>query len=618
MANNAVTNFHANSRLHFIGSWRARYDVFLDAKLAQKQHDSATNRTRDVASTSRATPRTIFHVDMDCFFASVAMRARPELSTETPLAVSWGTSASKRGEVSSANYAARAFGVKAGMWLDEALRLCPELVLAPYDFAEYEKVALEVYEILFEASRGECVGISCDEAFIDVTSRCESEDAVAVAEQIRRDVYAKTKCACSIGIGSNMLLARLATRRAKPDGAFRVEPKDEREFIAKTRLADLPGFGRHAGEKLQKSTKIRVTDTCETLLKVPVATLKSALGAQKTEKLLEAARGIDKTPWCVRPQRKSIGAQMSWGVRCASNEVAMDYVKQLVREVAYRMQRLKIRGRALNLKLWRAIPDVNTMRDYQGHGACDVLTRTKAMRDLSNDTELIISEALTILRELNVEATSIRGLGVSITKLEHGAETATSPGAKQPTLSQMFAKRTAEKATHEEETCVLAASDEELAETESEGDDDVADTQSQLTQNDCDFTLFNSQAEIDSDRERSIRDAFDAAARAYAWQRFELGRLKLSKRRRDTLSEDEYARRACARAADVIATQARRSYAQDGETGLNALLNDARALCRSQELLHETYSSQGAAFIAAWLDRVDSVGKTIVIGSSSL
>ena len=137
MANNAVTNFHANSRLHFIGSWRARYDVFLDAKLAQKQHDSATNRTRDVASTSRATPRTIFHVDMDCFFASVAMRARPELSTETPLAVSWGTSASKRGEVSSANYAARAFGVKAGMWLDEALRLCPELVLAPYDFAEY-------------------------------------------------------------------------------------------------------------------------------------------------------------------------------------------------------------------------------------------------------------------------------------------------------------------------------------------------------------------------------------------------------------------------------------------------------------------------------------------------
>ena len=238
---------------------------------------------------------------------------------------------------------------------------------------------------------------------------------------------------------------------------------------------------------------------------------------------------------------------------------------------------------------------------------------------MSNDTELIISEALTVLRELNVEATSIRGLGVSITKLEHGAETATSPGAKQPTLSQMFAKRNAEKPTHRGRTqCALAASDDELAETESEGDDDVADTQSQLTQNDCDFTLFNSQAEIDSDRERSIRDAFEAAARAYAWQRFELGRLKLSKRRRDTLSEDEYARRACARAADVIATQARRSYAQDGETGLNALLNDARALCRSQELLHETYSSQGAAFIAAWLDRVDSVGKTIVIGSSSL
>jgi DNA repair protein REV1 len=381
-------------------------------------------------------------------------------------------------------------------------------------------------------------------------------------------------------------------------------------------LADLPGFGRQADEKLRKSTNLRVTDTCETLLKISPATLKSALGAQKAEKLLDAARGVDKTPWCVRPARKSIGAQMSWGVRCASDEIAMDYVKQLVNEVAQRMQRLKIRGRVLNLKLWRSIPDVTAMRDYQGHGACDVLTRTKTMRELSNDTELITNEASLILREFNVEATLIRGLGVSITKLEHGAATTSSPGTRQPTLSQMFTKST--KPSHEEETITLAASDEELAETESEGEEDIANTQSQLTQNDCDFTLFNSQAEIDSDREKSIRDAYEAAARAYAWQRFELGRLKLSKRRRDTLSEDEYARRACARVADVIATQARRSYARDGETGLTTLLDDARALCRSQELLHETYSSQGAAFIAAWLDRVDAVGKTIAVGSNRL
>lgn len=124
----------------------------------------------------------IFYVDMDCFFVSVVMCVWLELLMEMLLVVLWGMSASKRGEVSSANYAARAFGVKVGMWFDEVLWLCLELVFVLYDFVEYEKVVLEVYEILFEVSRGECVGISCDEVFIDVTSRCEFEDVVVVVE----------------------------------------------------------------------------------------------------------------------------------------------------------------------------------------------------------------------------------------------------------------------------------------------------------------------------------------------------------------------------------------------------------------------------------------------------
>lgn len=602
----AVENFHANSRLHFIGSWRGRYEEFLDAKERQG--------AREEPKQPRANgPRVVFHVDMDCFFASVATRDDADLQVR-PVAVSWGTTTSARGEISSANYVARARGVRAGTWIDDALAVCPDLVTVPYDFKAYESVALEVYEILWRASDGECVGVSCDEAYLDVSARCADgrEDPMAVAEEIRRAVFEKTRCTCSIGIGSNMLLARLATKRAKPNRAFRVTPEEERRFIATTAIEDIPGVGRSAAEKLQ----IFGAKTCEELLRVPANDVKSAIGVKLAEKLLDAARGVDKTPWRVRPDRKSVGAQMSWGVRCASDDVAYEFIRQLVNEVSQRMQRLRIRGERINLKVWRAIPEIRTKRgEYQGHGACDILNRSKQMRAMSNDTELIASEALSLLRELRVEATLIRGLGVSVTKLE-GDGAATSPGTKkrqQPTLSQMFRDR--QDAINVEENPIHTDEEvEDIAETETEGEEeDVANTQS-LTQNECDVALFHdSQAEIDSDMDQSIRDAFFAAARAYAWQRHELGRLNLSKRRRDTLSEDENAKRAVTRAADVIAAHARRSFLRDGAGGLSRVLDDARALCRAHELLNEKYSSQGAAFIAAWLERVDSV-ETIVSG----
>jgi len=600
----AVEQFHANSRLHFIGSWRGRYEEFLDAKERERTHEGPKNPYT-------SGPRVVFHVDMDCFFASVATRDDADLRAR-PVAVSWGTTTSARGEISSANYVARDRGVRAGMWIDDALAVCPDLVTVPYDFKAYESVALEVYEILWRESDGECMGVSCDEAYVDVSGRCADgrEDPMAVAEEIRRQIFEKTRCTCSIGIGSNVLLARLATKRAKPNRAFRVTPEEERRFIATTAIEDIPGVGRSAAEKL----KIFGAKSCEELLRVPANDVKGAIGAKLAEKLLAAARGIDKTPWRVRPDRKSVGAQMSWGVRCATDDIAYDFIRQLVNEVSQRMQRLRICGERINLKLWRAIPEIRSKRgDYQGHGACDILTRSKQMREMSNDTELIASEALALFRELRVEASLIRGLGVSITKLE-GDGAATSPGSKkkqQPTLSQMFRGRNDTTKVEEDHSDDEV---EDIAETETEGEEeDVANTQL-LTQNECDVALFHdSQAEMDSDMVQSIRDAFSAAARAYAWQRHELGRLKLSKRRRDTLSEDEYAKRAVMRAADVIAAHARRSFLRDGLGGLSHGLDDARALCRAHELLNEKYSSQGAAFIAAWLERLDNV-ETVVSG----
>ena len=618
----AVHAFHANSRLHFIGSWRARYEAFLDEKFPQPSADAK----HPAPPRPLAPGSVVMHVDMDCFFASVAVRDRPDLR-DAPVAVSWGSAKSGRGEISSCNYVARSTGVRAGMWLDRALELCPNLVTLPYDFETYEALALRVYDVLFEASNRRCVGVSVDEAYVDVTETCRERNigAVALAEEIREKVYAATKCTCSVGIGSNMLLARLATRRAKPNGVFYVDEASQQEFIAGTLVRDLPGIGSSVADKLKSFNAL----TCRKLLKVPVESIRRVIGQKMAQKLIDLARGIDNSLWIERPVRKSVGAQMSWGVRCSTQEIAIDFVTQLAGEVSSRMQRLNIRGSQMNLKLWRAIPNAHTMRDYQGHGACDVLSRSRPIRGMTNDTESIAREAIDLLRELNVDPMLIRGLGVSVTKLDNQPAVGTE-NAQQPTLSQMFAKhrprpaedpqksggatKVAQETRREgkqSSTYRLAESDEELAETESEAED-VHYTAS-LTQNDCDHALFHdSQAEIDSEAREAIQYAFSAAARCYAWQRHELDRLNISKRRRDTLSEDAHAKRAIARSTDVIAIQAKRRYQREGKEGLSQMLDEARALCRSQELLDERFSTQGAAFIAAWIERLEAVERFVL------
>ena len=544
------------------------------------------------------------HVDMDCFFAACATRDRPEL-VGVPVAVSWG-----RGEISSCNYEARRFGVVAGERADDARIKCPHLTLVPYDFETFERVGLEVYEILFEASRGACVGVSVDEAYVDADAVVgedaggDAEDAYErAAARVRAKIYEKTRCACSIGIGANMVVARLATRRAKPDGVFRVREAETMDFLAKTAVRDVPGVGRRAAETLATLGIV----TCADARRARREDVVAALGAKSAARLLDAARGVDATPWRVRPQRKTVGAQMSWGVRCADDDVAMDFVRQLAREVSQRMQKLKIAASKTTLKLWRAVADAPPSAKHpQGHGACDVLTRTRPMKTATNDAREISDAAIAAMRELRVEATMIRGLGVSCSKLDDAP--AAGKARRQPTLSQMFRSDEREQVEEEEE--------EDIAETESEREEDaedVARTQSQLLQNDCDFALFDdSQAEMDSDRTNALRAAYAAAARRYAWQRHELERLRPGKRRRETISEDEHAERAVAASADVVVAHARRAFVRDGESGLRAFTNEARALCRSQELLPERYGGQGASFAAAWLHRVDAVEAVVI------
>lgn len=194
------------SRLHFIGTWRNRY--------AGRGPSSASSCGPEPLTEGS---RTILHLDMDCFFVSVAVRNRADLVGK-PIAVSHSDSSRGTAEISSANYEARKYGVRAGMFMREAKVLCPSLAVVDYDFEGYEEVAERVVSILFSHSAVVQV-LSCDEALLDISGL---GDAEGMAQEIRSEILQSTGCPASAGIGPNPLLARLATRRAKPNGQFRV------------------------------------------------------------------------------------------------------------------------------------------------------------------------------------------------------------------------------------------------------------------------------------------------------------------------------------------------------------------------------------------------------------
>mgnify|MGYP002632512952 CR=1 FL=1 len=167
---------------------------------------------------------------MDCFFASVAMRNRPELDG-LPVAVSWSDSSKGNAEIASANYAARRFGVRNGMWLRRARELCPDLISMPYEFEAYTAAAEAMYRQVFSMTP-HVMGVSVDECYADVTGLGEP---MRLARALRDSIRTQIGLDASIGIGPSRLLARLATRRAKPDngdGVFQLSKVKASEMLA--------------------------------------------------------------------------------------------------------------------------------------------------------------------------------------------------------------------------------------------------------------------------------------------------------------------------------------------------------------------------------------------------
>ncbi|XP_036964867.1 DNA repair protein REV1 isoform X1 [Acanthopagrus latus] len=414
----------------------------------------------------------ILHVDMDCFFVSVGIRHRPDLkgkpvavtsnrgegrvprraganpqleqqyyqrkyakpqperaeedlyrtpSQESPESHTNGVdqdaaAALSMAEIASCSYEARQAGVRNGMFFGRAKQLCPALQSVPYDFEAYKEVALTMYETLASYTH-DIEALSCDEVLIDASALI-GELGVSPADlagAIRADIKEKTGCCASVGMGSNILLARLATRKAKPDGQYFLKSEEVDDFIRDLPVTSLPGVGPVMGRKLA-AMGVR---SCGDLQQVSLSQLQKKFGPRTGQTLFRFCRGLDDRPVRYEKERKSVSAEMNYNIRFTRVDEAECFLTNLSMEVQKRLQEAGLRGRRVTLKVMvRKIGAPLEPAKYGGHGICDNLARTVMLAESTDSGQLIATAVIKLFHAMKLQVQDLRGIGIQVQLLE--------------------------------------------------------------------------------------------------------------------------------------------------------------------------------------------------------
>jgi DNA polymerase-4 len=287
-------------------------------------------------------------VDCDAFFVQVARLEDPLGAGRTPLLIVGG-SPGGRGVVTSASYEARAFGVRSAMPTAQALRLCPEATVVGVPRAAISRRSRAVRQAL-EDLAPIVEAASVDEFYLDLTGTerlFRGEALEATAERIRRTVLEHTEISTSVGGGTNRLVAKLATSRAKPAGVHVVPPGAEATFVRQLRLADIPGVG----PALLGALGSRGIQTVEQALAVEPEWLERWVGLHRASWLRERLHG--RGPEEVDPDRdrKSISSERTFHADIASDAALDVWLLSLVESVGSTLRGQGLRCRTVSVKL---------------------------------------------------------------------------------------------------------------------------------------------------------------------------------------------------------------------------------------------------------------------------
>ncbi|CAK8539097.1 unnamed protein product [Lathyrus sativus] len=422
---NFVENYFKNSRLHFIGTWRNRY-----RKRFPIPSSGFNNEISNINASSISGNSVVIHVDMDCFFVAVVIRNRPEL-LDKPVAVCHSDNSKGTSEISSANYPARSYGIKAGMFVRDAKALCPNLVIFPYNFEAYGEVADQFYSILHR-NCNKVQAVSCDEAYLDVT-HSKVEGPELLASSIRKEIYETTGCTASVGIAGNMLMARIATRTAKPNGQYHITLEKVEDHLRQLPINALPGVGHVLQEKLKKQN----VQTCGQLMMISKASLQKDYGMKTGEMLWNYSRGIDNRLVGDFQECKSIGTDVNWGVRFQDMKDCENFLSNLCKEVSLRLQCSGMQGRTFSLKIKKRRKDADEPVKFMGCGDCENLSHSETIPVATDNVEVLQRIVKRLFGCFYIDVKQIRGIGLHVSRLE-SSETSKQGSAEKYNLKSWF------------------------------------------------------------------------------------------------------------------------------------------------------------------------------------
>ena len=333
----------------------------------------------------------IIHVDMDAFYASVEIRDDPSLRGK-PLII--GSLPQERGVVATCSYEARRFGVRSGMNIKDAYRLCPGGIYMHPNFDKYKAVSAQLHAI-WDSYASASQAIALDEAYLDVTERAgDWEGARRIAHEIKRRVREELQLSCSVGLAYSKTAAKTASEEKKPDGYFEIP--DRESFVALIRDRDvqvLYTVGSSTAEKLHAAGIQTVRDVQERQEDV------IRLLGKQGRWICQVALGIDERR--VEPYRpeeaKSIGRELTFQKDVTDYTLLRDVLFLLALNVRARAGRVGLRGRGVTLKL--------TYADMKG------ITRSRKSERCGTGVE-IYREAARLLEK--VERRPVRLIGVSL------------------------------------------------------------------------------------------------------------------------------------------------------------------------------------------------------------
>ena len=355
--------------------------------------------------------RIVAHVDMDAFYASVEARYTPALR-DRPLVVGADPKDGHgRGVVTAASYAARRYGIRSAMPISRAWRLAeaarrrgdPEVVFVPGNRKLYVEVSERIMAVL--AARADAFEeASIDEAYLDLSSLGDFDAAAERAREIKREVAEREGLTCSVGLGPNKLVAKIASDARKPDGLMVVAPAEVQAFLDPLPIRVIPGIGPKTEAVLNERSIRTVAD----LRGIALDQLVDWFG-RWGEGLHAKARGLSDSPVSNEWEPKSVGEQETFEVDTLDAAFVLERVQALAREVFARFERQQFRA-------FRTVTITVRFSNFR------TLTRSHTPREAMTSEQALYAGAVRLLlpfldhRE-NPRQTRLRLIGVRAEKL---------------------------------------------------------------------------------------------------------------------------------------------------------------------------------------------------------